>query len=310
MRKIGIIGLGHVGRMLANQLVMTGQVDELVLIDQSDKLAVAVQADLNDAQTVLVTHTQIIIQDYAALADAEVVITAFGKSELCQQQAMGELATSYRQALVVGQNLCQSDFSGILINVTNPNEVITAALQQQAQLPPKQVLGLGTTLETARLRRAVAEDAQVALTNVTGFVYGQHAGDQVFAWSTVRINGQSIDDSINGHRLDPNQLQVKAKLSAWYTLDGLGYNVSAVVAWTIRLIHAVEADEQLALPVATYQPQYQTYLSFPALIGRQGVGNLLLLKLYPLEQAQIKTAAQTILQQYQSLQNIEGSSSQ
>lgn len=36
MRKIGIIGLGHVGEMLANQLVMNGKVDELVLIDEKD----------------------------------------------------------------------------------------------------------------------------------------------------------------------------------------------------------------------------------------------------------------------------------
>ena len=50
MRKIGIIGLGHVGEMLANQLVMNGKVDELVLIDEKDQLAIAIQADLNDAQ--------------------------------------------------------------------------------------------------------------------------------------------------------------------------------------------------------------------------------------------------------------------
>ena len=63
MRKIGIVGLGHVGEMLANQLVMNGKVDELVLIDEKDQLAIAIQADLNDAQTVLATHTKIIIQD-------------------------------------------------------------------------------------------------------------------------------------------------------------------------------------------------------------------------------------------------------
>lgn len=50
MRKIGIIGLGHVGEMLANQLVMNGKVDELVLIDEKDQLAIAIQADLNDAK--------------------------------------------------------------------------------------------------------------------------------------------------------------------------------------------------------------------------------------------------------------------
>ena len=159
MRKIGIVGLGHVGEMLANQLVMNGKVDELVLIDEKDQLAIAIQADLNDAQTVLATHTKIIIQDYAALADADVLITAFGKSALMKQQPMAELETSYQQALQVGNKIFKSDFSGILINLTNPNEAITAVLQQKVGLPQKQVIGIGTVVETARFYRAIAETA-------------------------------------------------------------------------------------------------------------------------------------------------------
>lgn len=306
MRKIGIIGLGHVGRMLANQLVMVGKTDVLVLIDCDDQLAVAVQTDLNDAQPALASHTQIIVQDYAALMDADVVVTAFGKSELMKQQPMAELETSYQQALEVGDKIKKSGFSGIIFNLTNPNEVITAVLQQAVCLPQKQVIGLGTVIETARLHRAIAEGAKVSTANVSGFVYGQHDGHQVFAWSTVNVNGQPLTAAINGHHLDQSQLKVKANLSNWYTLSGLGYNVSAVVAWTIRILNAIFADEQLALPVAIFQPQYSTYLSFPALIGRQGIGNLLLLKLYPLEQEEIKSAAETIKQQLASLKNIKG----
>jgi L-lactate dehydrogenase len=308
MRKIGIIGLGHVGRMLANQLVVNGKTDVLVLIDKDDQLAVGVQADLNDAQPALATHTQIIVQDYAALADADIVITAFGKSELLKQQPMAELETSYHEAQVFGKQLNESGFAGIVINLTNPNEAITAVLQQAVCLPPKQVIGLGTVIETARLHRAIAEAAKVATANVSGFVYGQHDGHQVFAWSTVHVNGQPLTAAINGHHLDQSQLKIKANLSNWYTLSGIGYNVSAATAWTLRIMTAIFADEQLALPVAIYQPQYSTYVSFPALIGRQGVGNLLLLNLYPLEQEEIKSAAETIKQQLASLNNIEGSS--
>ena len=49
MRKIGIIGLGHVGRLLAHDLVTTDKVDQLVLIDQDDDLAVGLKADLENA---------------------------------------------------------------------------------------------------------------------------------------------------------------------------------------------------------------------------------------------------------------------
>ena len=99
---------------------------------------------------------------------------------------------------------------------------------------------------------------------------------------------------------------MQADLGSWYTLKGLGYNASAAVAWSRRIIRAILSDEQLALPVAIYQPQYSTYVSFPALIGKQGVGNLLLLKLLPVEEMAIKTAADSVSQQLATLENLEG----
>lgn len=305
MRKIGIIGLGHVGRLLANELAITGEADELVLIDQDDDLALAVQTDLADAATASSYHPKIIIQDYAALATAQILVVAVGKSTLAKEQPMAELTTSGRAVMDFAPQVKQSGFQGIVINLTNPNEAVTAFLQQQLLLPTKQVVGLGTVLEMARMRRAIAHAAHLSSANVTGFVYGQHAGRQTFAWSTVRVNGQAIDESINGHHLDESQLKVQAALGGWYTLKGLGYNVSAVTAWTRRIIQAIFRDEQLALPIAIYQPQYSTYVSFPALIGKQGVGNLLLLKLYPVEKMAIKTAATDISQQLAVLQNLD-----
>lgn len=306
MRKIGIIGLGHVGRMLAHQLMVTGQVDSLVLIDQDDKLALAVQVDLQDAQTALANHPEIIIQDYGALHDAQVLVVATGDSRLLKKQQMAELTVNHDAIMAIAPQIRESGFNGLVLNLANPNEAVTAFLQQQLALPTKQVFGIGTVLETARLHRAVAAAAHLSSANVGGFVYGQHGGQQVFAWSTVRVNGQPLDATINGHHLDQQQLKINANLSSWYTLDGLGYNLNAVCAWAGRVIAAIYTDEHLALPLAIYQPQYSTYVSFPALVGRQGIGNLLLLKLYPVEAEGVKAAAAAISQQVAALQELNG----
>jgi L-lactate dehydrogenase len=305
MRKIGIIGLGHIGRLLAHQLLVTMAVDELVLIDRDNQLALGLQSDLNDAATALTNQPRIIIQDYLALADAQVVVIAAGDSQRRQQNLMAELTINHTMVNQIAPQLHQSGFTGIIINLANPNEAITAYLQQQVKLPTKQVLGIGTVLETARLHRTIATAAKLSPANVAGFVYGQHDGQQVFAWSTVRVNGQPLDATINGHHLDVQHLKINADLSNWYTLHGMGYDAHAACAWTQRIINAIMTDEQLGLPVAIYQPQYSTYVSFPALIGRQGIGNLLLLKLYPVEKAGVKTAATTIKQQIAALQRMD-----
>ena len=51
MRKLGIIGLGNVGALLANLLVARQIVDELVLIDTNSDLAVGLQNDLLDGMS-------------------------------------------------------------------------------------------------------------------------------------------------------------------------------------------------------------------------------------------------------------------
>lgn len=93
MRKIGIIGLGHVGATVAYTLVSKGLVDELVLIDVNDKKVVAEQYDLLDAIARLDTSTTIKVQDYATLKDADLIITAFGNIGIIQEDGdrFGEL---------------------------------------------------------------------------------------------------------------------------------------------------------------------------------------------------------------------------
>lgn len=305
MRIIGIIGLGHVGRLLANDLVLTDKADQLILIDQSDDLALGLKTDLDNAQTALNSRTEIKIQDYAALANADILVTTFGDSSLLKEQQMAELDRNGRAVREIAPKIKGTGFNGIVLNVSDPNEAITAYLQQQLALPAQQVLGIGTTVDTARMRQAVADAAAVSAESVSGFVYGQRNGEMVYAWSTVTVNGQDLGQSINGHHLDTNQLRIKAGLDNWYTLKGLGYNASAIVSWVLRLLSAIQGNEELSVPVAIYQPQYESYVSFPTLVNRLGQGHPLLLKLYPVELAGIKTAVSAIQQQITYLQ--EGS---
>ncbi|HBQ43809.1 MAG TPA: L-lactate dehydrogenase, partial [Lactobacillus acetotolerans] len=59
MRKIGIIGLGHVGATVAYTLFTHGIADELVLIDKNDDKVTAEYNDLRDALAVNNYYVQI-----------------------------------------------------------------------------------------------------------------------------------------------------------------------------------------------------------------------------------------------------------
>ena len=81
MRKVGVIGLGHVGSTVAYTLVTKGIADELVLIDSNEAKCTAEFYDLLDSLGRLDTYTKLSMNDYQALQDADVVITSFGDNQ-------------------------------------------------------------------------------------------------------------------------------------------------------------------------------------------------------------------------------------
>lgn len=300
MRKIGIIGLGQVGSALAAQLLATHQVDQLVLLDQSDDRAVGLANDLAAG----FPAADLITQDWAAIHDLDVLVVALGDRTQLQADRFGELTTNAQAVHDLADQIKSTDFQGIVINLANPNEAVTALIQREWALQPKRVIGLGTVIDTARLRLAIQDAAHQNYRSIDGYVYGQHDGALVTAWSTVRVNGQTIDQPIYGKKLDDHELTIQAKMKGFYALRGLGSDWNGMVAWTMRIINAILTDTNEAFSVAVDQPQFNGYVSYPVQINRQGVGNYVLLPLYPLEMEQIKVAANAVQQQLATMQDL------
>ena len=77
-RKIGIIGMGNVGAAVAHGAIAQGLADSYVFIDINDKKAEADAQDVKDAMANLPSYAKIVVNDYAALEDADVIISSLG----------------------------------------------------------------------------------------------------------------------------------------------------------------------------------------------------------------------------------------
>lgn len=299
MRKIGILGLGEVGSALAANLLATQQVDQLVLLDLSDERAVGLQSDLESGWPT----ADIVTQDWAQIHDLDVLVVAIGNRDQLLKSRFGELSFNAQAIHDLADQIKPADFHGVVLNLANPNEALTALIQQEWQLSPKQVIGIGTTLDTARLRLAIQKSSKQNVRSIEGYVYGQHDGALVTAWSTVRVNGQTIEKPIYGKKLDDHELTIQAKLNGYYALKGLGSDWNGMIAWAARIINAILTDNQATFSVAVNQPQFNGYVSYPVQLNRQGVGNYVLLPMYPLETEQIKVAANAIQEQLAAMQD-------
>lgn len=82
MRKVGLIGCGHVGATVALDIVQGGFADELVIIDKDRKKAEAEVLDLLDALALLPFYVKIYVGEYDDLATADIVLSTLGHIEL------------------------------------------------------------------------------------------------------------------------------------------------------------------------------------------------------------------------------------
>lgn len=296
MHKVGIIGLGHVGTTVAHILLMKDLVDELVLIDQDEKKVEAEYLDFSDSFARTSSSAMIKRNNYAELADADLIVTAFGDVSATARTGdrFAELPINLKNAAHVGKQIKESGFNGILVNISNPCDVIVNALQQATGLPHQRIFGTGTFLDTARMQRAVGAHFGEAPQNVSGLVLGEHGNSQFTAWSTVKLDGQAVTELADQGQIDLAQLDQEVKNAAFKVVAGKGYTSYAVATCAVRMVMAVFQDKHEFMPASVYLKQYGCYIGYPAIIGQQGVEKVKPVSLTAEEIAKLKNSVKTI----------------
>lgn len=293
--KIGVIGDGHVGSTVAQQLILTGLVDDLVMIDVNEAKVRADQLDFQDAMANLKHHTTITINDYSALKDADIVISAFGNIELeAGGERFAELNYNRERIGDIAESIKKSGFNGILAAITNPVDAITNMYQELTGLPRKHVIGTGTLLDTARMKRAVGERMNVDPRSVEGFNLGEHGNSQFTAWSTVKVLEKPITEVAEAKHLKLEDLNDEIKFGGQTVYKGKQYTNYGISAAVTRLVETIESDAHTEMPVSNYQEKYGTYLSYPAIVGRDGIVQTVELTLTDEEEKKLKASAETI----------------
>ena len=293
--KIGIIGDGHVGSTVAQQLILTGLVDDLVMIDVNEAKVRADQLDFQDAMANLKHHITININDYSALKDADIVISAFGNIELeAGGERFAELNYNRDRIGDIAKSIKKSGFNGILLVITNPVDAITNMYQELTGLPRKHVIGTGTLLDTARMKRAVGELMNVDPRSVEGFNLGEHGNSQFTAWSTVKVLEKPITEVAQAKHLKLEDLNDEIKLGGQTVYKGKQYTNYGISAAVTRLVETIQSDAHTEMPVSNYQEKYGTYLSYPAIVGRDGIIQTVELTLTDEEEKKLQASAATI----------------
>jgi L-lactate dehydrogenase len=158
-------------------------------------------------------------------------------------------------------------FAGILFVVSNPVELLAQLIWHEAALEHCRVLGLGTLVETARARAALADYLSPIrpARNIPIFAVGTHDehvvlqldGDQGLPrGSRDRVLARVHHEVVRGAK--------RVKEFADATLH-------PVVEATIEIVRAIAHDSRTLLPVATLDEDEGLFYSVPCIIGQAGV---------------------------------------
>ncbi|WEV54501.1 L-lactate dehydrogenase [Leuconostocaceae bacterium ESL0723] len=302
MRKVAVMGAGHVGATVAHIIVDHADADELVLFDARKEKVAAEVLDLQDAASLLDRHIKVSTGDFEDLADADVIISAIGRIDLIEPggDRFTELKANKPSAEELGAELKKVDFDGILIAITNPVDVITGVYQEALGLPANRVFGTGTYLDTARMKRVVGQALDLDPRSVQGYVLGEHGDSQFVAWSTVSALGQDAQELAKNYHLDLDELEQAARQGGFEVFNGKHYTNVAIAHAAVSLMNLVLSDARNEAIVSHYDDDLGSYISTPAVIGREGVVAPVALHLTDDEKAKLHHSSATIAEKTKS----------
>ncbi len=309
-RKVVIIGAGHVGSHAGYALASQGLAEQIVYIDIDEKKAKAQALDIYDSTVYLPHHVEVKAGSYTDAADADLMIIAAGPLPdfTKGQTRMDTLSETIAVIKDVVENIKKSGFSGIIISISNPADVVAHYVQNQLNFPAKRVISTSTTLDSARLRRAISEATRIDQKSIYAYALGEHGESQMVPWSAVTVAGKPILELIKEKpekygNLDLNALAAEGKAGGWHVLIGKGSTEFGIGTSIAEVTRAIFADEKRILPVSVLlngeYGQHDVYASVPAVLGINGIEEIIELNLTDEEQKQFDASCKEMKENYE-----------
>lgn len=300
IQKAAVIGCGFVGSSIAFTLMQSGIFSELVLIDANRDKAEGEAMDLSHGLPF--THPMDIrAGDYDDVADCALVIVTAGAGQKPGETRLDLVHKNVAIFRSIIPEIARRNRDAILLIVSNPVDVLTWAAWKLSGYPANRVLGSGTVLDTARLKYLLGERLGVDSRSVHAFIIGEHGDSELAVWSGANVSGVDLDQfcHLRGDPLDRAEMErlyQGVRDSAYEIIQRKGATYYGIAMAVGRIAESIVKDQQAVLPVSVVlEGQYGLdglCLSVPAIVGRDGVEEVLEIPLSDSEKRALRGSAE------------------
>lgn len=280
MSKVAIVGAtGNVGTFAAHAISEIPHVSEIMLIGREgrESLLEGIASDLNDSFAACGTYTRLSTSTRIdAVAGAEVIVITAGVARKAGQDRLDLAFENARIIAGISQQVGQIDRAAKILMITNPVDVMTSVALHYSGKDPHLVFGLGTHLDSMRLKNHIAQYFRVHVSEVHTRIIGEHGLSMVPLWSATTIGGIQISNLPAFSRLPMKDMAEAVKSSGENIIRQKGSTVYGPGEAIATLVRTMLGNENRILTVSAYIRREvhdigDVCIGVPARVNRRGV---------------------------------------
>ncbi|MBZ4650270.1 MAG: L-lactate dehydrogenase [Thermosipho sp. (in: Bacteria)] len=301
--KISIIGAGRVGTSIAYSLLHRKIANEIVIIDKNYEKAYGEALDLYHG-TSLIKRCNIYAGNFQDLKNSDIVIITAGAAQKVGETRLDLTKRNYEIIKDISKEIKKYSNESIVINVTNPVDVLTYFLWKELDFPKNKVIGTGTILDTARFRALVSKQCGVSPASVHAYIVGEHGDSELMVWSSATIGGVNIKDfcKVCNRKNCRNLRDIfeETKNAAYTIIEKKGATNFAIGVVTAQLVESIFKDEKKVLTPSTYIDGI--FIGFPAIVGKNGIERIIPIEMDEFEISLFENSKNIIRKQIEEIE--------
>ncbi|WP_058990248.1 L-lactate dehydrogenase [Anaerococcus rubeinfantis] len=299
--KIILVGDGAVGSSFAYASTILGVGRELGIIDINEKKAEGDAMDLSDVLS-FTNPKQIYKASYNDCKDAEVVVITAGIPQKSGESRLDLIEKNLKIFKDMIGKIVASGFDGIFLVASNPVDILTYATWKYSKFPANKVIGTGTTLDSSRFKKEIANLIGIDPRSVEAFIMGEHGDSEFAVWSHTNVGGMPLYEWVKTHS-DTDEKELldtfdKVKNAAYEIIDKKGATFYGIGMALTRIVEAIINDQNSVFSTSSYlDGEYglnDIYIGVPSVIGKDGVKWVLEVPLTDTEDERMKESAKTL----------------
>jgi malate dehydrogenase len=310
MIKVSIVGAGFVGATAAEHIALQNFAD-VVLVDINESAAQGKALDMCQTGPISLHSANITGgANYEATANSDIVVITAGvprKEGMTREDLLKINAQIVKSA---AEQAIKYSPNAIFLVVTNPLDVMTQLVHQVTGLPSHKVIGMAGVLDSARFATFIAMELGISPVDIRAMVLGGHGDLMVPLLRHTSVSGVPVLKLIPETRLKELAIRTRDGGIEIVKLLKQGSAYYAPGASVALMVSAILKDENRLLPCSVLATgQYginDVYVGLPVVLGKNGVRNILEIKLNTEEVEDLRKSAASIAANVKTMNELIG----